>query len=78
MDETKLNPEDLADVSGGFGRRTEIPFFFYPVKRGDTLSKLAVEYHTTVQAICKLNNIQNASKIYVGQTIKIPLVRHNI
>lgn len=45
----------------------------YTVQPGDTLNKIAARYHTTVDAIMKVNSqIKNASLIYVGQRIVIP------
>jgi LysM repeat protein len=45
----------------------------YVVQRGDTLSRIARNYGTTVQELLKLNpSIKDASKIYVGQVIKLP------
>ena len=41
------------------------------VKRGDTLSKIAKLYGTTVDALVKANNIENKNLIKVGQYIKI-------
>ena len=43
----------------------------YTVKSGDTLSKIAKEYDTTVDAIAKENNISNPNLIYVNQSLKI-------
>ena len=43
----------------------------YTVVRGDTLSKLAQEFGTTVSKIVELNNIPNPNLIYVGQKIRI-------
>lgn len=44
----------------------------YTVKSGDTLSKIAREYNTTVSAIAKLNpSIKDVNKIYVGQVIVV-------
>lgn len=42
------------------------------IKRGDTLSSLAIKYNTTVQELVNLNSIQNPNLIYAGQTLKIP------
>ena len=39
------------------------------VKAGDTLSAYATQYNTTVDALAKHNNIADANKILVGQTI---------
>lgn len=44
----------------------------YYVKSGDTLSKIAAKYGTTVDALAKENAIKNPSLISVGQVIKIP------
>ena len=43
----------------------------YTVQSGDTLSKIAKAYGTTVDALVKLNNIPNKNLIYVGQTLVI-------
>lgn len=43
----------------------------YTVKSGDTLSQIALDYGTTVDALVKLNNIADKNKIYVGQVLKI-------
>jgi len=42
------------------------------VKRGDTLSKIAAKYGTTVDELKRLNGIENPDMIRVGQTIKLP------
>jgi LysM repeat protein len=44
----------------------------YFVKSGDTLSKIAAKFGTTVQTLVALNNIKNANLIYVGQKILLP------
>lgn len=41
------------------------------VQRGDTLSRLAAQYRTTVQAIATTNNIVNPNLIFVGQRLVI-------
>lgn len=43
----------------------------YTVKKGDTLSAIALKYNTTYQALAKLNNIPNPDYIVVGQVIKL-------
>lgn len=44
---------------------------YYVVKRGDTLSKIAKMYGTTVKALVEANNIENPNLINVNQYIKI-------
>lgn len=43
----------------------------YTVKKGDTLSKIAEKYGTTVKKIATDNNIDNVNLIRVGQKLKI-------
>lgn len=43
----------------------------YTVKSGDTLSKIAVKYKTTVKKLAEDNGIKNVNLITVGQKIKI-------
>lgn len=57
-----------AKVNELMAQRNEIR---YTVKKGDTLSEIALKFGTTVNAIAKKNNIKNVNKIYVGQILKI-------
>jgi len=42
------------------------------VVSGDTLSKIASRYKTTVDTLVRLNKLKSANQIRVGQTIKLP------
>lgn len=44
---------------------------YYVVKWGDTLTKIAKTYKTTVNELVRLNNIADADKIYAGQKIRV-------
>ena len=44
---------------------------YYTVKKGDTLSKIASKYGTTVSQIMKWNNISNPNLIYIGQKFRV-------
>lgn len=44
----------------------------YVVQPGDTLTKIAQRFGTTVQALVQANNIANPNLIYVGQVLVIP------
>jgi LysM repeat protein len=44
----------------------------YIVRCGDTLTRIACRFGTSVWAICRANNIWNPNYIYVGQRLVIP------
>jgi LysM repeat protein len=44
----------------------------YKVKKGDTLSGIALKFGTTVKALQKLNKISDPSQLHVGQVLKLP------
>jgi lipoprotein NlpD len=44
----------------------------YTIQKGDTLSKIAKQFGTSVAAIVTLNNLENPDKIAEGQRLKIP------
>ena len=44
---------------------------YYVVKKGDTLSSIAVEQGTTVSILCKLNNIKKTTPLRVGKKLRI-------
>lgn len=46
--------------------------FEITIKWGDSLSKIAKDYGTTVKALQEANNIKNANKIIAGKTLIIP------
>ena len=41
------------------------------MKAGDTLSRIAARYNTTVSALVRLNDITNPDLIYPGEVIRI-------
>jgi LysM repeat protein len=60
-----------APVSGGTVVDVGSGETTYTVKSGDTLGKLATDFHTTVKAIQSANGLTD-TKIKVGQKLKIP------
>lgn len=44
----------------------------YVVRKGDTLTKIAEKYNTTVTALAELNRINNPDVIRVGQVLTLP------
>ena len=43
----------------------------YTVQRGDSLSAIAGQYGTTVQALAELNDIDNPNHIFTGQQLRL-------
>ena len=44
---------------------------YYTVRSGDTLSKIASRNHTTVRALCRLNNIKETTILKVGRKLRV-------
>ena len=44
---------------------------FHTVRRGDTLSRIAARYRTSVTALCKLNSITRKTILYPGRRINL-------
>ena len=61
-----VNAGDISGKTGGGSAKT------YTVVKGDTLSKIAKKYGTTVDTLVKLNGIKNKNLINIGQVIKLP------
>lgn len=59
---------NAADISGLVSSASNT----YTVVKGDTLSKIAKKYGTTVDTLVALNGIKNKNLITVGQVIKLP------
>lgn len=50
----------------------DAPVNYYVIQSGDTLSKIAKKYKTTVANLVSMNQIPDKNKIYAGQKIKVP------
>ncbi len=44
---------------------------YYTIRSGDTLGKIAIRYHTTVKALCRLNGISENTILRIGRTIRV-------
>ena len=44
---------------------------YHIVKQGDTLYRIAINNHTTVEKICRLNNIDENATLQLGQKIRV-------
>jgi LysM repeat protein len=59
-------------TSGGGAQPSASGGQVYVVRPGDSVSAIAYRYGTTVAAIANANGLANASRIYVGQRLRIP------
>ena len=44
---------------------------YYTIKKGDTLSKIAKQHHTTVNKLCQLNGMTTKTILQVGKKIRV-------
>ena len=61
---------------GNFGQNTNIytstseRIVYHRVQKGETLSKIALQYKTTVAELCRLNGLTTKSTLRIGQSIR--------
>lgn len=60
-------PVDLTKLAKNF------VFKGYTVQAGDTMSSIALQFLTTVDAILKLNKLEDANNVFLGQQLDIPV-----
>lgn len=51
---------------------------WYTVRRGDTLSGMALRFKTSVDKLYSYNNLSHKNKIYIGQVLRLPGRRSNV
>lgn len=66
-------PTPIPDTNNEQGATAEQQYETYTIKRGDTLSRIARNYGTTVDKLMEANPyITNKNRIYAGKTLQIP------
>ena len=65
----ELSPEELGRVTGGLSNGGQVKYTFHTYYDGDTLKTIAAEFKTTVEEICKLNNITPDAKLRPGDIL---------
>ena len=50
----------------------DIPSFTYVINKGDTISQISRQYHTSLSTILSVNKIDNVKKMSPGQVLVIP------
>ena len=59
-----LNDEQMNEVTGG----TILP---YRVEKNDTLEKIALKYHVSVEQLMRWNNIEDPGVLTAGMLLKV-------
>lgn len=44
---------------------------YHTIRQGDTLGKIAKRYHTTVNKLCRINNMKSTATLRIGRKIKV-------
>lgn len=68
FDDEFLNAEDDKKALEEAARKAMV---YHKVRNGENLGSIARKYHTSVNAICRLNGIKNANAIRAGKTIRV-------
>lgn len=70
--------EDVIDITKStFNYQTKYPAMslygarYYKIKKGDTLSGIAVKCHTTVNRLCQINRMSRNTVLRLGKTIRV-------
>jgi len=58
------------DKVGNIYTSTSERIVYHRIKTGETLSQIALMYHTSVAELCRLNGLTRTSKLRIGQTIR--------
>lgn len=73
----KFNPSTKKGVKNGdiieIPQKGNTQYYYYTIKRGDTLSKIAQNYNTSVEDILKNNAGLTVNNLHEGETIRITL-----
>ena len=64
--------EMLAAVGDDQRYEAQLPDLFHTIVRGDSLSKIADEYDTTVSTLVALNGLRSRHRIRAGQQLRLP------
>lgn len=71
LNDTSEIPTDTSDSN-------DEQFKYITIKRGETLSKIAIRYNTFYEYLAKINDISNPNLIYVGEKLKVPVINREI
>lgn len=62
---------DQQSIAVAKKKKTSSNPYYYKVKKGDNLTRIAARHDTTVNNLCKLNKIKDPRKLQTGQRLRI-------
>jgi peptidoglycan lytic transglycosylase D len=62
----------VAAIPADKWQTAQLPDLFHTIRRGETLSEIAEEYHTRVSTLVALNNLGSSNRIRAGQRLRLP------
>lgn len=68
---TPVKNVSSAQLAASKSKNNGSKYLTYRIKKGDTLSSIAVKYRTTVNSLCRLNGISKNKVLRLGQTIRV-------
>lgn len=69
LGERPLAEEKTGSGAGGTGSDS---FLSYRIRRGDSLTRLAKEYHCSLKTLADLNGMSTSGRLIVGKELKVP------
>lgn len=74
----KVTPENGELARTALRQIAEMPWYPHRVRRGESLSRIASRYGTTVRDIQVVNGISNIHRLRIGRELKIPSVKSGV
>lgn len=70
-DTTQIASSDVDEEQDSQKAKKDSGRQYYKIKKGDTLSSIARRHHTSVKALCRLNNMSPNATLSVGKRIRV-------
>jgi len=74
----KVVPENEELVTNALRRIEEMPWIPHQVTRGESLSRIASRYGTSVYDIQAVNGLANVHRLRIGQELRIPPIKNRV
>ena len=68
---SKTSKDNNSSVAEADSESTSSGTEYHTIRSGDTLGKLAKRYHTSINSICKLNNISRNTTLRIGKRLRV-------